>query len=104
MKKAVKKSIKKKQVSVADHPYKIGQAYLIRTVTMYQVGILVAVFPQEIVLKDAAWVADTGRFEKCLREGKLDEIEPIEKGNMIVGRGAIVDVAEWHHEIPREAI
>ena len=38
----------------SSHPYKIGQNYLIRTVTMIQVGKLIAVHEQELVLEDAA--------------------------------------------------
>ena len=42
--------------------WQVGQPYLIRTVTMIDTGILVAVTEHEIILRDAAWIADTGRF------------------------------------------
>lgn len=82
------------------HPYRLGQAVLIRTVTHYTTGRIKDVFAHEIVLEDAAWIADTGRFYDALKEGTLSEVEPIQ-GLVIIGRGSIVDVFEWVHELPR---
>ena len=81
--------------------YKIGQKYLIRTVTMYYVGLLVSVFDHELVLSDCSWVADTGRFNNALVTGVLDEVEPM-PGTVIVGRGAVVDATEWNHDLPNK--
>ncbi len=86
-----------------DHPYEIGGSYFIRTVTMHLTGRLVAVFGGELVLEDAAWVADSGRWHKALKDGTLSEVEPFPNGKVIVGRGAIVDVCSWHHDLPRAA-
>lgn len=77
-----------------DSPWKIGKIYLIRTVTMIQTGRLVAVTSQELVLEDAAWIADTGRFADVLRTGEFDEVEPFPSGQVIVGRGAVIDAVE----------
>ena len=77
-----------------DWPWVIGKNYLIRTVTMIQTGRLVAVTQQELVLEDAAWIADTGRFADALRTGKFNEVEPFPDGHVIVGRGAIVDAIQ----------
>jgi hypothetical protein len=74
-----------------DHPFEIGQAYIIRTVTMIQTGRLKAIYKNELVLDEASWVADTGRFSEFVEDmDKVNEMEPI-KGEFIVGRGAIVD-------------
>lgn len=81
-------------------PYQIGQAYLIRTVTLYYTGRVKRVTPKEIILEDAAWIADTGRFSDALKTGVLNEIEPM--GEVIIGRGAVVDAAKWTHELPKE--
>jgi hypothetical protein len=83
----------------ASHPYKIGAPYLIRTVTHYYTGKLIAVHPQELLLDDAAWIADTGRYHKALETGEVSEVEPI-KGVCIVGRGAVIDAVEWPNNIP----
>jgi hypothetical protein len=70
----------------------VGNAYLIRTVTMIDTGVLVSVDEHEIVLKDAAWIADTGRFNECLKPGgQFNEVEPFPDGLVAIGRGAIVD-------------
>lgn len=82
------------------HAWKVGKPYLIRTVTMINTGILIGVLPQELVLKDAAWIADTGRFSDALRTGNFDEVEPFPDGEVIIGRAAIID-AVVIPEVPR---
>jgi hypothetical protein len=77
-----------------DHPFKIGACYLIRTVTMIQTGRLVQVTRQELVLEEAAWIADTGRFSDSLRTLNFAEVEPFPDGRVIVGRGALIDAVE----------
>lgn len=74
--------------------WEIGKIYLIRTVTMIDTGRLVAVTPQELVLEDAAWIADTGRFADALVKAEFGEIEPFPDGRVIIGRGAIVDAVQ----------
>lgn len=76
------------------HPYKIGQAYCLRTVTMTDTGIIKAVYPNELVLTDAAWIADTGRFADAVSKAEFGEVEPFPAGEIIIGRGAIVDGCE----------
>ena len=83
-------------------PYKVGNAYLFRCVTSYQIGRVEYVTKKEIVLSGAGWCADTGRFEEALRTGVVSEYEPAPDGFCIVGRGALVDAFNWNHEIPRE--
>ena len=75
--------------------WEIGKIYLIRTVTMINVGRLVDVTAQELVLEDAAWIADTGRFSDMMAgDIQPNEIEPFPDGRVIVGRGALIDAAE----------
>ena len=78
----------------SEAPWKIGTYYLIRTVTMIQTGKCVAVYPQEICLSEAAWIADTGRFSDALISLDFNEVEPFPEGTIIVGRGSIVDAVE----------
>lgn len=84
-----------------DHPYTIGQSYLIRLVTHYWLGRLVAVHERELVLENASWIADTGRYHKAVDIDSLVEVEP-RKGPIIIGRGALVDCAEWHSALPTD--
>lgn len=83
------------------HPFKIGENYLIRTVTMIVLGRLELVGEKELILSSASWIADTGRFYDALKTGKLNEIEPF-IDNVIVGRGSLIDATIWGHPLPRE--
>ena len=78
----------------------IGTKYLIRTVTHYYTGRLVAVTDTDLVLAGAAWIADMGRFSDALKNGTLNVVEPF-PGNAIVFRGGLIDAAEWNHELPK---
>lgn len=76
-------------------PYEVGKSYFIRTVTMAYTGKLVAVTPQELILEDAAWIADTGRFADAMKTGTYSEVEPWPDGRkVIIGRGAIIDASQ----------
>lgn len=81
--------------------FEIGKAYFIRTATYACTGLLVAIYKEELVLKDAAWIADTGRFHDALKNGVFAEIEPF-VNPIIVSRGGIIDATEWQHPLPRE--
>ena len=83
------------------HPFKVGENYFIRTVTMILVGRLDAVYETELVLSSASWIADTGRFYNALKEGKLNEVEPF-TNDVIVGRSSIIDATIWKHKLPKE--
>lgn len=69
----------------------VGKKYFIRTVTHHHAGTLVAIGPQEIVLKDAAWIADDGRLTDALKSGEYNEVELFPRGNVLIGRGSIID-------------
>jgi hypothetical protein len=81
-------------------PFVIGQAVFIRTVTLYYTGIVSALTGGFVTLKDAAWIADTGRFHDFLKEGECNEYEGfIEPVNIPIG--SIVDFSEWKHPLFR---
>lgn len=86
---------------LSEHPFKIGKCYLIRTVTMIQTGRLIAVYPQEIVLEEAAWIADTGLFSESLKSLDFEEVEPFPDGPVIVGRGSIIDAAQIDNTVTK---
>ena len=79
-----------------------GTNVFIRTVTNYYTGRIAETSPAGfMLLEDAAWIADTGRFSKALTNGDLNEIEPF-PGEVAVALGSIVDVSPWNHELPRK--
>ena len=71
----------------------VGGKYLFRTVTMIYTGEIVRMTGQEIELKDAAWIADTGRFADNLKSCEFNEVEPY-FNNVIIFRGAFLDVTK----------
>jgi hypothetical protein len=89
-------------IEVPSHPFQIGQNYFVRTVTHHLTGKLVEVFPTEIVLVDAAWIADDGRLMDALKNGEFNEVEPFPDGvQVIIGRSSIIDAQVFGHKIPR---
>lgn len=81
--------------------WKVGENYLIRTVTMIDIGRLVAISEHELVIEDASWIADTGRFSDSLKSLNFSEVEPFPDGIVIIGRGSIVDAVPVKGLLPR---
>jgi len=79
---------------VDNSAWEIGKIYLIRTVSMTDTGRLVAVTPNELVLEDAAWIADTGRFSEAVAAAEFGEVEPFPDGRVVIGRGALIDAVQ----------
>ena len=94
------KEVKVIEINGSESVWVTGKNYLIRTVTMIQIGRLIRITEEELVLDMACWVADTGRFSTALETGKLNEVEMFVKP-VIVSRGAIVDATEWICELPK---
>lgn len=82
-------------------PFQIGKPYFIRTVTYFCTGRVKDIVGQFLVLDEAAWIADTGRFSDALAKGVMSEVEPIE-GEMFVNTNSITDAFPWGHKLPRE--
>ena len=76
----------------------VGGKWFIRTVTYHLVGRVVRRAGVFLVLKDASWVADSGRFMQAIKDGTLSEVEPV--GDAIVNLSAITDAFPWIHALP----
>jgi len=82
-----------------------GKSVFIRTVTSYYTGRVVRATRSYFVLDQAAWIASTGRFADAMKTGDFSEVEPYPDGCLVrVARGAIVDVTDWPHPLPRVQI
>ena len=77
----------------------VGEKIFIRTVTYHLVGRVKAVNGTLIELTDASWVADSGRFTQAIKDGTLNEVEPV--GRCWVNASAIVDAFPWTHALPK---
>jgi len=83
-----------KQQAQPLQPYVIGKHYQIRTVTMIYTGRVIEVGQQELVIDDACWIADTGRFMQATANQTYNEVEPYPDGPVIIGRAAILDAVQ----------
>jgi len=88
------------EVTANEHPFQIGENYMIETVTKFFTGKLVAVMDKEIVLEDACWVAQTGRYSEAFVTG-FAETEPLPEGFEIIGRGSVVSARILKIALPR---
>ena len=58
-------------------PFVVGKNYFIRTFTYHSLGKLKAITGQFLVLEDAGWVADSGRFNEFLSGTPPKEFERV---------------------------
>ena len=84
-----------------ESPFKVGKAYMFRTVTHIHVGIVEEVHGDLVSTSSGSWVADTGLFTEFLETGKVSEVEMF-SGRSGVNIGALVDWAEWENELYRK--
>ncbi len=82
------------------HPFEVGECYFIRTVTYHLVGRVYKILRDFLVLHDASWVADSGRFMEAIKDGRLSEVEPV--GVAYVNLGSITDAFPWVHKLPKD--
>lgn len=85
----------------SESPFKIGEAYLFRTVTHIEVGRVKAIKGQFVELEDASWIADTGRYHDCLSRGVFNEVEPYPLYTG-VNTQSLINYAPWPHELPKD--
>jgi hypothetical protein len=78
----------------------IGKSFFFRTVTYHIIGKVIKIVGTMLQLEQASWVADSGRFMNAIKEGTLNEVEPV--GDWFVNIGAIVDFGIWDHELPKK--
>ena len=84
-----KQKLKVKSVEV-NHLYEVGDFYFIQTPTLYYCGILSAITDGELMLTDAAWIPDTGRFNEFCKGAKPKELEPCGDAPVLISRGAVI--------------
>jgi len=78
----------------------VGGKYFFRTVSYHLVGKVAKVVGKFLFLKEASWVADSGRFSNAIKNGELDEVEVV--GNAYLNLETIVDFFPWQHSLPSQ--
>lgn len=78
----------------------IGHNFFFRTVTYHLIGKVTKRIGRFLQLEKASWVADSGRFMNAIKEGKLNEVEPV--GIAFVNLESVTDFFPWKHKLPTE--
>ena len=78
----------------------IGKCFFFRTITYHLVGKVTKKVGSFLELQDASWVADSGRFMNAIKEGKLNEVEPV--GKAYINLESVTDFFPWKHNLPTE--
>ena len=78
----------------------IGEKFFFRTVTYHLTGKVKKVIGNILELQDAAWIADSGRFMQAIKDGKLNEVEPVGKAYLNIA--TVTDFFPWKHPLPLE--
>jgi len=77
----------------------IGGKFFFRTVTYHMTGKVVRRIGNLLELEKAAWIAESGRFMDCIKNGTLNEVEPV--GRAWINLSTVVDFFPWKHELPQ---
>lgn len=94
---ALVQALNKPKIKAAN-PLPIGSNVFIRTVTHYYTGNLNSQQGQWLILTEAAWIADTGRFHDFLKDGKCNEYESF-PDNVMIPVGSIIDITVFRHKL-----
>ena len=77
-----------------------GKSVFLRTVTYHMLGKVKKVMGNWVELEKASWIADSGRFMNAIKEGKLNEVEPV--GQWFVNLSTVTDFGIWKHDLPKD--
>ena len=78
----------------------IGSKWFFRTVTYHMVGEVKKIVGRFAFMKNASWVADSGRFMNAIKDGTLSEVEPV--GDAFINLDTVVDFFPFKHKLPTE--
>jgi len=80
----------------------VGEKFFFRTVTYHMTGRVKKIIGSIVELENAAWIADSGRFMNAIKEGKLNEVEPV--GRAYLNINTVVDFFPWKHKLPEQQV
>lgn len=80
----------------------VGEKFFFRTLTYHLTGKVKKIFGSMLELEDAAWIADSGRFTQAIKDGKLNEVEPV--GKAFLNLSSVTDFFPWKHALPNKQI
>lgn len=78
----------------------VGEKYFFRTVTYHLTGKVKKIIGSIIELENAAWIANSGRFMQAIKNGELEEVEPV--GQAYININSVTDFFPWKHKLPEQ--
>ena len=87
------------KIDITTYDDLINKKFFFRTITYHLVGKVVKRIGSFLQLENASWVADSGRFMNAIKEGKLNEVEPV--GIAFINLQAVTDFFPWKHDLPK---
>ena len=76
----------------ASSAYKVGEKRMFRTVTHIITGEIAEIHADGVIVEQAAWIADTGRYTQAVATGSFNEVEPYPDGaRVVVNTAAMID-------------
>ena len=78
----------------------VGEKFYFRTVTYHLTGKVTRVIGSILQLEKAAWIADSGRFMQAIKNGVLNEVEPV--GVAYINISTVTDFFPWKHKLPQD--
>ena len=80
----------------------VGSKWFFRTVTYHMVGEVKKIVGRFVYLKNASWIADSGRLMNFLKDGVQtnSEIEPV--GEAFLNMDTVIDFFPWKNALPKD--
>jgi hypothetical protein len=78
----------------------VGEKFFFRTVTYHLTGRVKKVIGNILELENAAWIPDSGRFMQAIKDGTLNEVEPV--GRAYINIQSVTDFFPWKHPLPEK--
>jgi len=78
----------------------VGEKFFFRTVTYHLTGRVKRVMGSILEIENAAWIADSGRFMNAIKDGTLNEVEPV--GRAYLNINSVTDFFPWKHPLPEK--
>ena len=92
--------LEEEQVDLNELDDFVGQKFFFRTVTYHIIGKVEKRIGSILELSTASWVADSGRFMNAIKDGTLDEVEPL--GRWFINLSTVTDFGIWKHKLPTQ--
>ena len=90
-------SLEDEKIDISSYDDLVGHNFYFRTVTYHLVGKVTKRIGHFLQLETASWVADSGRFMQAIKDGTLDEVEPV--GTAFVNLESVTDMFPWRHRL-----